>query len=78
MRTFRQFLERWSDHVEADKAREAAAKLGLTVDLIFKDMGLSGEEGFEFAALHELAQVYAEQQKYPAARRVVSPTSRRR
>jgi tetratricopeptide (TPR) repeat protein len=78
LRTFRQFLERWPDHADADKAREAAAKLDLTVDLIFADMELSGEEGFEFAILHEQAQVYAEQQKYPAARRALDELMRRR
>ena len=31
LRTFRQFLERWPDHADGAKAREAAAKLGLTV-----------------------------------------------
>ena len=41
-------------------------------------MELSGEEGFEFAALHEQAQVYAEQQKYPAARRALDELMRRR
>lgn len=78
LRTFRQFLERWPDHAEAAKAREAAAKLGLTVDLIFADMGLSGEEGLEFASLHEQAQVYAEQQKFSAARRALDELMRRR
>jgi tetratricopeptide (TPR) repeat protein len=78
LRTFRQFLERWPDHADADKAREAAVKLGLTVDLIFEDMELSGEEGFEFAALHEQAQVYAEQQKYQAAQRALDELMRRR
>ena len=78
LRTFRQCVERWPDHAEADKAREAAAKLGLTVDLIFEDMGLSGEAGIEFASLHEQAQVYAEQQKYPAARRALDELMRRK
>ena len=78
LRTFRRFLERWPEHAAADKAREATVKLGLVVDLIFEDMGLSGEEGLEFAALHEQAQVYAEQQKFVAARRALDELLRRR
>ena len=41
-------------------------------------MGLSGADGLEFAALHEQAQVYAEQQKFVAARRALDELQRRR
>ncbi len=78
LKTFRCFIERWPEQADAENARQAAAQLELAVNVILEDMGLSGEDGVEFAELHEQAQVYAEQQKFAAARRALDELLRRR
>jgi tetratricopeptide (TPR) repeat protein len=78
LRTFRRFLERWPDHAGAAKVREGAAEMEQIVTMLLAELGLSGADGLEFAALHEQAQVYAQQQKFAAARRALDELLRRR
>ena len=78
LQTFRRFLERWPDDAGAAKARKGAAEREQIVNALLAEMGLSGADGLEFAALHEQAQVYAEQQKFVAARRALDELQRRR
>lgn len=70
LRAFRHFLDRWPDHVRADEVRKTLATLGPQMDGVLADLGLSGEDGLEFAVLHEEVQSLMEQGKYPQARKV--------
>jgi len=56
LRTFRRFLERWPDHPKAAEARLTLAELEPRATEILTEMGLSGENGIELAALHEQVQ----------------------
>jgi len=69
-KVFRDFLERWPQHREADDARKMLAELeGPRMRETVEDMGLPWDGGIELAALHERAQLALEQGDPEEARR---------
>ncbi|MBO0720007.1 MAG: tetratricopeptide repeat protein [Blastocatellia bacterium] len=62
--TFREFLRRWPEHVEAPRARESFDRLESMVGEILGQLKLSGDHAIELAALHEESQVLMEAAKY--------------
>ena len=70
LRTFRHVDERWPDHLRAAEVRETIDDLEARLEQILADLGLSGDQGFEIAALHEQARSLMEQARYAEARRV--------
>ncbi|MBI4494055.1 MAG: tetratricopeptide repeat protein [Chloroflexi bacterium] len=78
LRTFRRFLEHWPDHERASRARATVADLEAEVSTILAELGLSGEDGPELAAMHEQAQALVEQGQYARARAVAEQVVRRR
>ena len=70
LRTFRRFLDRWPDHDRADEVRGTVAEFDARMDGILADLGLSGKDGLELAALHEEARALLGQGKYRQARKL--------
>ena len=66
-RTAGRFLERWPHHKEVENARKMHLALDLTMKEVLKDIGLSGDEALDIAALHEESQILMEQGKFDAA-----------
>ncbi len=60
LQTFQQFLKKWSNHERASEVRETVAKLETGLADILSQLGLSIENGLEFAAKHEELQVLME------------------
>lgn len=66
--SFRQFLEQWPQHRRADEVKETIHQLEERVDEFLVEMNLSGEKGYEVAAMHEEVQVLFARQKYNEGR----------
>lgn len=64
LRTFRQFLDRFSNHPRAAEVRKTVAELEANLEQILADMNLTGEDGVEIATWHEQAQSFLEEGKY--------------
>jgi tetratricopeptide (TPR) repeat protein len=56
LRTFRRFLERWPEDPRNDEVRQTVADLEETLDELLQGTGLTGDDRFESAALHEEVQ----------------------
>lgn len=61
---FRQFLARWPGHEEAARAQERLNRIESGLSKIMAQLGLSGDNAVELAALHEESQVLMEAGKY--------------
>jgi len=60
LQTFQQFLKKWSNHERATEVQETVVKLETGLANILSQLGLSIENGFEFAAKHEELQILME------------------
>lgn len=79
LRTFRRFLERWPNHENAPEARKIVAEpLEPVACEALAQMGLTGDEGLELAAMHEQGQSLLQQGRYSQARRVEEELLQRR
>jgi tetratricopeptide (TPR) repeat protein len=79
LRTFRRFLERWPNHENAPEARKTVAEpLEPVACEMLAQMGLTGDEGLELAAMHEEGQWLLQQGRYAQARRVEEELLQRR
>jgi tetratricopeptide (TPR) repeat protein len=70
LRAFCRFLERWPDHPRAAEARETLARLEATAPKLLGEVGLTGDDAAEVAALHEEVHSLLTQGKYHQAREV--------
>jgi len=68
LRNFRRFLGRWPDDVRADEARKTVAFLEDQMEELLGDLGVSGEDGLQLAALHEEVLGCLEQGEFDQAR----------
>ncbi|MDQ3584877.1 MAG: tetratricopeptide repeat protein [Acidobacteriota bacterium] len=68
--TFRRYLNLWPDHERAAEVREQIVDLSAKLDELLSDLGESGEEGLEIAALHEEARLLLEHGKYRQGQKV--------
>ena len=78
LRTFKSFLERWPEHPDAAKARKSVEDLEPLLRESLEKSGLTGEDGFEMAALHEESQLLIEQGDYDEARALVEQALKRK
>lgn len=78
LRTFRRFLERFPNHPRAGEVRTTVAELEARLDEMMRDIGLTGADDIEIAALHEQAQSLLEQGKFAQACQVEEELLRRR
>lgn len=78
LRTFKYFLDRWPQREEAAKARRAVDDLEPLLKESLAESGLTGEEGFETAALHEESQLLMEQGDYDEARALAEQVLKRK
>jgi tetratricopeptide (TPR) repeat protein len=79
LRTFRRFLERWPGHENAEEARKIVAEpLEPVAREMLDQMGLTGDDGLELAAMHEEGQALLLQGRYAQARRVEEELLQRR
>lgn len=78
LQTFRQFLERWPDDEQADVARQTIEEMEPAVNEMLATTGLTGEDAFELAMLHEESQSLMQQGRTSQARRVAEELLRRR
>ncbi len=53
---FQRFVQRWPDHERAQHVRETIADLKERMPSLLTEMGLTGSDGSDMAALHEKAQ----------------------
>jgi tetratricopeptide (TPR) repeat protein len=67
-RTFCRFLERWPDHPRAAEARATLERLEATIPQLLGEVGLTGDDAAEVAALHEEVHSLLTQGKYHQAR----------
>jgi tetratricopeptide (TPR) repeat protein len=70
LQTFQKALDRWPDHDRADEVREIIAGLDARLDVILADLGVSGDQGFEIARLHDEARSLMAQGRYAESRHV--------
>ncbi|HET6384499.1 MAG TPA: tetratricopeptide repeat protein [Armatimonadota bacterium] len=75
--TFRRFLERWPDDSRAPEVRETVAAIEPVMEKMTAQLGLSGDEGFAIAALHEKALKLTEQNDFREVRKICSEILRR-
>lgn len=68
--TFRRYLDLWPGHERAAEIREQVVNLSAKMDELLRDLGESGEEGLEIAALHEEARLLMEHGKYRQGQKV--------
>lgn len=67
-RVFRQFLERWPDHLRAADVRKTIAELDERLSEVLSEIGLAGlEQAEELALWHEQAQVALGQNRFSEA-----------
>ncbi len=78
LRTFRHFLDRFSNHPRAAEVRQTVAELEANLDRMLADMNLSGEDAAEIATWHEQAQSFLEQGKYLECRQLEEQILERR
>jgi tetratricopeptide (TPR) repeat protein len=78
LRTFRRFLERWPNHPRAAEAWATLADLEAQLPGNLAELGLSGEDALELAALHEESHALLERGSYREAREVAEQLLRRR
>ncbi len=64
---FQDFLRRWPDHEEADKAREPLAELTIVLQKILGEMNLADADALELAAMHEESQLLMAPGRYKEA-----------
>jgi predicted Zn-dependent protease len=70
LRGFREFLERWPNHPEAEQARQMVAHLESSVREHFAGVGLTGPDVMQLAVWHEEIQVHLDRGEYAKSRRV--------
>jgi predicted Zn-dependent protease len=70
LRGFREFLERWPNHPEAEQARQMVAHLEPSVREHFDSAGLTGPDVMQLAIWHEEIQVYLDRGEYAKSRRI--------
>jgi len=66
---FKQFLERWPDHPEAEKVRKTVRELEPELSEIMEAAGLPPENRLELAALNDETQLYLQYGRYEEARK---------
>jgi tetratricopeptide (TPR) repeat protein len=64
LQAFRDFLERWPDHPEAEEARKTVADVEPTVRKMLAEYGLPWPEGLEVAVWHEEVQLLLNEGDY--------------
>lgn len=70
LQRFQEFLDRWPDHADAAKAREAIAELEEVVQTVMTEVGLDREQSLAVGAMHEMAKVYLEAGKLGEGRQL--------
>lgn len=78
LQTFRQALELDPEHEYATHAKETIEQLEPLMESVLVEMELTGADGAEIAALHELGQAYLEQGDYEQARAAENQVLERR
>jgi len=73
LQTFRQFIQRWPNDERAGDAREAITQLEEGLVGIYTELGLSSEEGFDFACRHEELRLQMELGNYNRCRQLAKP-----
>ncbi len=66
--SFRRFLERWPADPRSDEVRKTVADIQESLGEFLEDMGLTGEDRFETAALHEQIQRLLARHEYAEVR----------
>lgn len=77
LRTYQRFLECWPNHERAEEARTILAELEPELRMELVEMGLTGDEAIEVAAIHEEGQSLLQEGRYAQARRVEEEMLRR-
>lgn len=70
LRNFRVFLEHWPDDPRADEVRRTVASLEAEMGPLLEDLGLTGEDGLQLAALHEEVLCCLQQGQFDQGRQV--------
>jgi tetratricopeptide (TPR) repeat protein len=78
LRTYQSFLARWPDHPAAEQVRRTVAGLETDLGRMLEDVGLSGPDGLELAALHEEIQCLLAEGRYPETRAKAAELLRRK
>lgn len=65
---FGQFLAHWPNHAKAEAVRRQISELTEQVDKLLAAESLSGEDGYDIAAMHEEAQVLMAEGKFEESR----------
>lgn len=72
LRTFRRFLDRWPDHEKAVEIRKTVFDLEAATKEMLAGLGLSGDDAFEIAAMHEEINSLLSQGNYSQMRKVAA------
>ncbi len=68
--TFSEFLKKWKHHKRTEDAKEALAMLEMELGSILEQLDLNLDNGLEFAAQHELLQVFMGMGEYRQCKRL--------
>ncbi|HXG92785.1 MAG TPA: tetratricopeptide repeat protein [Blastocatellia bacterium] len=70
LRMFRRFVDRFPDHPAAGEVRESAARIEEGTREMLSELGLTGEDAFEIAAMHEEINALLAHGKHAQAHRI--------